>query len=65
MESGSNAFVNILIKSGVLAKDQVVDADSLARQNNISLGQALTSLGYATEGEVMRALAQSPPHGIR
>lgn len=58
METGtSNGFVDLLIKSGVLGKDQVVDADNLARQTNISLAQSLVKLGYATEAEVMRSLA--------
>ena len=58
METGtSNGFVDLLIKSGVLGKDQVVDADNLARQTNIPLPQALVKLGYATEAEVMRSLA--------
>ena len=56
--STSNGFVDLLIKSGVLGKDQVVDADNLARQTNISLAQALVKLGYATESEVMQALAR-------
>ena len=58
METGtSNGFVDLLIKSGVLGADQVVDADNLARQTNIPLPQALVKLGYATEAEVMRSLA--------
>ena len=44
MESGSNAFVKLLIQAGVLGKDQVVDADSLARQTNIPLAEALVKL---------------------
>ena len=56
--STSNGFVDLLIKSGVLGKDQAVDADNLARQTNISLAQALVKLGYATESEVMQALAR-------
>lgn len=56
--STSNGFVDLLIKSGVLGKDQAVDADNLARQTNISLAQALVKLGYATDSEVMRSLAR-------
>ena len=60
--STSNGFVDLLIKSGVLGKDQAVDADNLARQTNISLAEALVKLGYATEAEVMRAMAKF--HGM-
>ena len=56
--STSNGFVDLLIKEGVLGKDQAVDADNLARQTNISLAQALVKLGYATESEVMQSLAR-------
>ncbi|MEE2827285.1 MAG: ATPase, T2SS/T4P/T4SS family [Planctomycetota bacterium] len=60
--STSNGFVDLLIKSGVLGKDQAVDADNLARQTNISLAEALVKLGYATEAEVMRSMARF--HGM-
>lgn len=58
-DASTNAFVNLLIKSGVLSKDQAVDADNLARQQNTTLAAALIKLGYATEEEVMRALAKT------
>jgi type IV pilus assembly protein PilB len=58
-DAATNAFVNLLIKSGVLSKDQAVDADNLARQQNSTLAAALIKLGYATEEEVMRALAKT------
>ncbi len=58
MHIPDNTFVTALIKSGVLSKDQVNDAENLARQTNISLPQALVKLGYATEEEVMRAQAK-------
>ncbi len=50
-------FIKILLDSGVIKKDQVVDADSLAKQTGKPIAQALVQLGYATEEEVMRALA--------
>ena len=57
MSSALNGFVEILIKSGIVGKDQVVDADGLARQNKTTLAQALVQLGYATDNEVMKAMA--------
>ncbi len=53
-----SGFVDILLKSGIVAKDQIVDAENLAKQSNTSLADALVRLGYATEIEVMRALAK-------
>jgi len=58
-DASTNTFINLLIKSGVLSKDQAVDADNLARQQNTTLAAALIKLGYATEEEVMRALAKT------
>ncbi|MFO0260766.1 MAG: type II/IV secretion system protein, partial [Planctomycetota bacterium] len=58
-DASTNAFVALLIKSGVLSKDQALDAENLARQQNSTLAAALIKLGYATEEEVMRALAKT------
>ena len=52
-----DGFVKLLLKDGVIGKDQVIDADNLARQTNTSLAEALVKLGYASEKEVMKALA--------
>ena len=53
----NNGFVKVLIKQGIVGKDQILDADNLANQTGKSLGEALVTLGYATEKEVMVALA--------
>ncbi len=60
MQSAEKEFVKILIKSGVVSKDQVIDADNLARSSNppISLSDALVRTGYANEKEVMKAMAK-------
>ena len=52
-----NGFVKILIKNGVVTKDQVIDADNLAKQTKESLSKSLVKIGYATDREVMEALA--------
>ena len=59
MQSSDKEFVKILIKSGVVSKDQVIDADNLAKSSNppMSLADALVKTGYATQKEVMKALA--------
>lgn len=59
MQPSDKAFISALVKAGVLSQDQVDDADNLARQTNISIGQSLIKLGYATEEEVMRAQAKA------
>jgi type IV pilus assembly protein PilB len=60
MQPADKEFVKILIKSGVVSKDQVIDADNLARSSNppITLSEALVKTGYANEKEVMKAMAQ-------
>ena len=50
-------FIKILLDSGVITDDQVVDADSLAKQTGKPVSITLVQLGYASEEEVMRALA--------
>jgi type IV pilus assembly protein PilB len=50
-------FLKLLLDSGAITQDQVVDAESLAKQTNKPVSQTLAQLGYATEEEVMRALA--------
>ncbi len=57
MSSIFDGFVKRLIASGAVTKEQVIDADSLAKQTKKQLAQCLVQLGYATEEEVMKALA--------
>ena len=52
-----DGFIKILLKSGAVTQEQVADAESLAKQKGKTVGETLHSLGYATEEEVMRALA--------
>lgn len=53
-----DGFVKILLEAGVVSKDQVLDAQSQSSQTGKPIAQALEQLGYATDAEVMRALAQ-------
>ncbi|MEL7497577.1 MAG: GspE/PulE family protein [Planctomycetota bacterium] len=53
-----DGFVKILLEGGVVSKDQVLDAQSQASQTGKPIAQALESLGYATDSEIMQALAQ-------
>ena len=53
-----DAFGKFLIKNKLVTQDQVLDADELARQNKISLAEALSSRGYMGETEATQALAK-------
>ena len=51
-------FVKALIKSGVITKEQAIDAFKVSRQSDKSMAQSLVQLGYATEVEVIEAMAK-------
>ena len=53
------AYIKLLVKHKIVTKDQVIDADKLARKNEITLGQALVELGYASEEHVMKSIAKT------
>lgn len=50
-------FIKILLKSGVITTEQVADAESLAKQTSKPIAHAIVQQGYASEEEVMQALA--------
>ncbi len=62
MSTRMGDFTQILIRQGIISKDQVSEAEQIAQASNIALGDALVRQGYATADEVMRALAQE--HGL-
>ena len=51
-------FARILINSGVITRDMLVDAQQTARTTSAELSETLVKLGYATADEVMQALAE-------
>jgi type IV pilus assembly protein PilB len=51
-------FAQHLVKNKLITQDQVLDADSLARQNKISLPEAIFARGYMEESDVTKALAE-------
>lgn len=53
------AYIKLLAKHKIVTKEQVIDADKMARKDNIDLGQALVRLGYASEEHVMKAKAKA------
>lgn len=54
-----DGFLRELLQAGTISKEQLVDAQGQAKQTGKSVAQTITQLGYATEEEVMMALAKS------
>ena len=52
-------FVKILVKHNIITKEQFVDADQLSKKNNIPIAQAIVDLNYASEEDVMKAIASA------
>lgn len=55
-------YLDILIRRGTISPDQLNEAESHAKDQRINVSDALTSLGYATGEDVMRAMAEQ--HGF-
>jgi len=55
-------FLDILIRKGVVSPDQLNEAEQHSKDQRLSVGDALVGLGYATEEDVMRAMAEQ--HGM-
>ena len=55
-------YREILIRRGIVSPDQLSEAENYAKEQRISVGEALVGLGYATEEDVMRAQAEQ--HGL-
>ena len=51
-------FTDLLLRRGVVGLDQLSEATNVARDNDISIGDALIQLGYAEPDAVYRALAE-------
>jgi len=58
MASNTSEFVDILLRRSLVSPDQVTEADQYSRTNDVELGEALISLGYATATDVCRAKAE-------
>lgn len=55
-------YREILIRRGTVSPDQLSEAENYAKEQRISVGEALIGLGYATDEDVMRAQAEQ--HGL-
>ncbi len=55
-------FAEILLHQRIVSREQLAEAEQLAKNANISLQEALIRLGYASGEEICRALAEE--HGL-
>jgi type IV pilus assembly protein PilB len=62
MATSKDDFGKILIRRGIISRDQLNEAEQMAREQNANVADCLVKLGYATGEEVMRALAEF--HGM-
>ena len=51
-------FTDLLLSEGVVSLDQLSDAESLASEQNVSVGDALVQLEYASPEEVAESMAK-------
>jgi type IV pilus assembly protein PilB len=56
-------FTDILIRDGIISKEQLNEAEQMAREQDSNVGNCLVKLGYATGEEVTRAMARH--HGLQ
>ena len=58
MAKARGDFVDILIRNGTLGRDQLDEAEKLASSTGIKLQEALVKSNYASQAEVMAAVAE-------
>jgi type IV pilus assembly protein PilB len=51
-------FTDILIKKGILGPDQIAEAKTLQQQTGAKLQDAIVKLGYASQEDIMNAIAE-------
>ena len=56
-------YLEILISRRIISREQLAEAEEMARHSGMRLPDALARLGYATGEEVMRAMAEE--HGVK
>ncbi len=55
-------FGDILVRLGIISRDQLNEAEQMAREQDVNIADCLVKLGYATGEDVMKAMAQF--HGM-
>jgi type IV pilus assembly protein PilB len=63
MAKSRGDFTEILVRRQILSPDQLEEAKGLERQAGMKLGDAIVKLGYATNDQVMSAVAEF--HGLQ
>ncbi len=58
MATGMGDFTDILIRRGAISREQLLEAQRMAKAGQQKVADCLIQLGYATGEEVMRALAE-------
>jgi type IV pilus assembly protein PilB len=58
MAKAGKDFTEILIKKGIIGRDQVAEAVSMQQSSGVKLQDAIVRLGYATIDDVMQAMAE-------
>lgn len=58
MAAKKSTWTDILIRQGVVSREQIVDAQQMVKQSGGRLSDALVKLGYATGEEVVKAMAE-------
>ncbi|NLX56244.1 MAG: type II/IV secretion system protein [Planctomycetaceae bacterium] len=58
MATSKDDFGKILIRKGIISRDQLNEAEQMSREQNANVSDCLVKLGYATGDEVMRAMAE-------
>jgi len=52
-------YLKGLLQAGVISKEQIIDAQSKAKQSGKSIAQMIVQLDYATDEEVVKAMAKA------
>ncbi len=58
MAKGRGDFTDVLIKKGLISEDQISEARVLSQQTGAKLQDALVKLGYVTQDDIMKAIAE-------
>ena len=58
MDQPMRDFTDLLLSRGVVSLDQLKEAKSTSKKEDITIGQALVNSGYASSEEVTQALAE-------
>jgi type IV pilus assembly protein PilB len=59
MAKSRDEFTDLLIRKGILAPDQLTEARGMAQQTGAKLQDTLVRLGYATQEQVISAIAEA------